>query len=260
MFKNVGSLIAINFFLFVFCLPVHAQETKKASDFLVGSWIGIVEGETATRLLNIKKIAETDNKLNLESIYGMTSATNPAPIGVEATQSNEGMRLRFVTGSNSVVDVTQKSENIFEGTFLPKGASSSKKVQFEKVDERTLATRIAEQRDPFRSPPGSDVPQTCAKWFGLWGGRFSNGNIGEGRLWITKVDSACSVTYAYVTSTLTGIPPGALRNGKIENKELSTRCGTNGVCVFSHKDDQIWVTYSNPIGGSNNAVFMPIKR
>ena len=233
------------------------QQPFNESNYL-SMWWGTITGEKQARILRIQKLTKGgDNRYKIDAVYGFPDKQTPIGVGADNAEivvSPEGVRLNFVTQANTNIQTIQTSPTVFEGTFVLKNGAKQT-IRLEKITEAELAAKIAMENNPFKMPPGSDVPANCAVWFGLWGGKWSIGNTGEGRLWVTNVDAGCKVRYAYVTRTLTEIPNGAMKSGEVKDSTLSFTCGDSGTCEFQHKGNSLWVNYNNPSGGRNQAVF-----
>lgn len=99
----------------------------------------------------------------------------------------------------------------------------------------------------------ADSPTNCQHWKGRWQGEWQVGGVGKCTLNIKKVDQYCNVKIKYCGGG------NSADEGKIENDKLQFECNrrTSGTCLFKMSSDraELSANYSNPMGGSNNAVF-----
>jgi hypothetical protein len=125
-----------------------------------------------------------------------------------------------------------------------------------KVSAQSPVTIDAE-KIPAITLPGSDVPKECAAFIGGWAAKWEKGGY-ENWLWVTKVDSNCLATNGYQKI---GVFPSNYRETIIKNGELSFICNrsTGGTCIFTRVGDDLSVSYSNPSGGTNSAIFKRIQ-
>jgi len=58
-----------------------------------------------------------------------------------------------------------------------------------------------------------------------------------------------------------GVFPSRYSETTIKNGQLSFICNrrTGGTCIFTRVGDDLWASYSNPVGGKNRAVFKRIQ-
>jgi hypothetical protein len=137
----------------------------------------------------------------------------------------------------------------------PGGANSAvmQKLDFNSfaqlaTDTKALSTLI---------PPASNVPPHCSALHGVWSGKPSQGNFSTQYLRVVEiklVDEKCVARVSYSSSKL-AFP--ARDTAEIQNGILTFICNktTNGTCSFDRKSDELWMSYSNSVGGTNNGVF-----
>lgn len=220
---------------------VLAQTTKN----ILGSWVVVVDNESRTRTLQINKAIQ-GKEGTFESEYGWTDSKK-SPTEVRFTTKENGQKnLVFTTGAGSKVDVDEIGIASFEGRITNTGYD--KKVTIISVENAKQNGLLSEQ-------PGLSVPTHCASFYGLWRGWWAQGGIPEQIIHITQVNEDCFVKFSYYENAK--YPGNYLGTSKIVDGKFSFVCNkeTNGTCTFGVHGDELWVSYSNPGGGNNSAVF-----
>jgi hypothetical protein len=99
----------------------------------------------------------------------------------------------------------------------------------------------------------SEDQVSCQDWKGRWQGEWRVGGVGKCTLNIKVVDQDCNAKIKYCGGG------NSASEGRIEGNKLQFECNksTSGTCVFKMSSDktELNANYSNPLGGSNYAVF-----
>lgn len=231
------------------------QPTSPSSTDLRGRWIVTVDTEAETRTLVISEVAATTEGALLAARYGL-SKSGQGPVEAKMLLSGGARQLRFVTQASTVVTATEQPDGTFSGTFARKNG----------VVDNVVISRAAAGTSPETAvqkdftaliPPASDVPPPCSAFHGAWSGTWSQGGIAEQFLRVHEVkhkDGKCSVRLSY-SSSRTPVP--ARVEAELDGQTLSFLCNrsTGGTCSFKRSGDDLWASYSNPVGGTNSAVF-----
>jgi hypothetical protein len=234
-----------------------ATATEKLRRELISPWIVTVEGERRARGMHIRGAEQTsDGVWTLEVTYEWLYAEKQSPIKGELTAVPGGYRLELITRANSRIVGDSHDLKVFVGSFTPK-SGVQRQATIEKVSAEEFARRQkAALLDLFVKPqPG--VPAACAAFIGRWTGRWQRYYFPEESLWVTEVNPDCIAKFIYRDRT---DAPMSFASAPIKDGELSFICapGRNGTCVFKRVGDDLWVSYSDPTGGSNTAVFKPV--
>jgi hypothetical protein len=194
---------------------------------LQGVWL-VQIGESVGALHIGKVDLAADGSFKIDATYSNASAK------ARLDHVAAPMKLEITTAAGTVLNLTESSPDAWAGTFTARGGSGA-----------VSAARFAPRRN-------ADVAAKCGLSEGLWAGTWSVGNLGAWTLYLSEVGSDCSavVRYGRVKQTVTLEPGG-----------FSFICNpnTNGTCRFKPSGKDLWVSYSNPMGGSNNAVFKPVE-
>ncbi len=158
--------------------------------------------------------------------------------------SNE---LSFTTGAGSKVNATQINIGVFEGRIV-NGDDYNKKITIANEDATKQLALVPKK-------PDSNVPASCAVFFGSWKGRWTQWQIPEEKLLhVTEVTSQCGVKFFYYPDTrYTTNYPGT---SEIRDGSISFLCNKadNGTCTFKIHGDELWVGYTGT-SGTNGGVF-----
>lgn len=222
---------------------------------LRGKWIVTVDTEVETRTLVISEVATTKEGALLAARYGL-SKSGQGPVEAKMLLSGGTRQLRFVTQAATVVTATERPDGTFSGTFARRNG----------VVDNVVITRAPGGMSPGTPPqkdfaalipPTTDVPPICVAFHGIWSGTWSQGGFAEQFLRVHEVThkgGKCSVRLSY-SSSRTPVP--ALVEAEIDGQTLSFLCNrsTGGTCSFRRSGEDLWASYSNPVGGTNSAVF-----
>lgn len=255
-----GLLIRITAvaFMFLGVSGANAQPslTQLRSE-LISAWLVTVDGENRTRTLKITGVDQKDAGIfPLDAVYGWTDG-NQTAVRAEINQTSQERTLLLTTQPGSKIAATQRSDGIFVGTFTST-SGQSKGLKLEKLSEgELLAAQSRLSATMAIEKPAADVPAPCAAFSGHWTAKWSLGGY-EAWLWVAKIDAKCSIKYAYLDHAR---PPKSLATAEIKDGTLSFICNrsTGGTCVFERQGDDLAVSYSNPAGGTNSAVFKKIQ-
>lgn len=248
----LGLMLALVFFV---AGSVHAQSTlSQLQSDTVSSWLGTIEGDAKGRTLRIKGVSQkTDEIFVLEADYGFFDGKQTS-IKAEISQIGQERKLTLVTQSDSLIVATQAPNGAFVGTFTLKNGVT-KPIRIDKISETDLQVKVsaAQRSASVLTPPEADVPATCAAFFGLWSGVWSQGNFGTLWLRVAGVDANCIAKITY--------SGGIIETTEIKQGVLSFLCNksTRGTCNFERHGDDLWGSYHNPAGGTNNGVFRKTK-
>lgn len=261
--KILESIFVLLFYTIIsFSTGISFAQEKTIAQLqteLISPWLVTVEGEIRTRTLRITGAAQKpDGTLLLEAVYGWTDAGQSA-IPASASQSGQKNTLQFATQSSSQVVATQTSNGNFEGTFTYKG--TTKAIKIEKILEGDLQLKVATAKAARAATiivkPAADVPASCASFSGEWTGTWSQGGIGQYWLWVVGIDANCVAKFAYLSHPR---PPVGFTTVEIKDGALPiVNRSTGGTSIIERHGDELWARYSNPSGGTNNAVFKKVQ-
>jgi hypothetical protein len=211
---------------------------------VVGKWLGRIDGDPRARSLAVTGLApKTETVFAIQATYGFADGRQE-PIAGEFRPA-EG-RLVFVTPARSKVEMTRLNDRAFEGLFSPARGEARPMTLNRATDEELQAAAFPK--------PGSNVPESCAGFFGGWDGRWNERDPGPQKLWVVSIQPDCKVRYAYNSTDSTAMPT-SFRNAEIRDGVLTVGCAGGGTCSFRRQNDQIWGSYTNPLGATNTAVF-----
>lgn len=233
--------------MLVFIAPASAQNKVIPDDVitrlqteLVSPWSVTVKGEPQTRTMRITKSdLKSERTLALEATFGLTGQFQ-GPITPEVSLDQE-IKLSFATAVGSRFETVRTSSGTFEGTITYKGGTT-RPVVIQRLSEDELSTKIIIK-------PGADVPAACASLSGKWDGQW-NGDARIASIWIRRVNSDCTVEFAY-TSAKT---PVYFAKAQVNGDTFSfgaPLCANGGTCVVKRSSrDGLEVSYSSPDNGS----------
>lgn len=242
---------------FVFTSNIHPNIEKPSADVpascadFVGGWVGTWANSGITWLWVVK----ADNKCNVE--YAYTKSPNPKKF----TKGEVKKGVLEVTNSIGTNYFEFRGGKLFD-RFVGSGVDDT--LVFEKVDSfgdslvRLIAKQKAEESAGVNPiPPTSDVPASCAAFFGSWVGTWGYG-IPDQRLRVIEVDAKCIAKYSYANSKIVA---NVFKTSEIKDGVLSFVCNsdTGGTCVFKPNGNTIDGSYSNSSGGRNNATFKKVQ-
>ena len=251
----VRIAIAVAFFGFGM---VHEQPslTQVQTD-LVGSWLATVEGDARPRTLKITSVQQkSENVFSLEAVFGY-SDTKQAEADAEISQTATERKLALTAKSGAKVIAVQTPNGIFSGMFHFTNGTT-KPINLTKLSAEELRTKVeAALKGPEILKPAAEVPASCAAFSGKWTGTWGYG-VGQQWLWVTSIDSKCMAKIAYLGNKW---PPTNYEMVEIKDGVLEWlgNKSTSGTCVLKRNGDSLWANYSNPSGGTNNAVFAKIE-
>lgn len=252
-----GIVLLIVPFIFSSSAFGEATATEKLSKNLLGSWLVSVAYEGRTRLLKITEVSQgSGENFSLSAVYGWSDG-NQTPVKAEVTQTAKERKLTIITQADTNILVSQDSDTSWMGTFTPKNGGA-KGVRISRLSDTQLQTlQVDASKAIAIEKPAPDVPASCAAFGGHWTAKWSLGGY-EAWLWVAKIDTKCSIRYAYLDHAR---PPKSLATAEIKDGTLSFICNrsTGGTCIFERKGDELWVSYSNPAGGTNSAVFKKVQ-
>ena len=240
---------------------VAAAETalERIQREIIGSWIVDVTGETRTRTLKLRGAeGGSDGVWNLDATYGMTDGGQSA-VKAQLRLVSDSYRLEFTTQPGTLVIAEGTSNGTLTGTFTPKGGNA-RPVKLARISDDELKQRVEglkASRAALTVKPSPDVPESCARFFGGWAGKWSV-DQGPQRLWVLGIKTDCTVQYSYRSTTSNAVPDSLLAT-EIKRGVLTSPCGDSGTCTFEVHGDEVWANYTNPGGGRNNGVFQKIK-
>lgn len=238
-----------------FLVPVNtsfAQSTStdlsQLQEQLISPWVATVEGEAKERALKIKSVtSKPEGGFVLDIIYGFIGE-NQGPLQADLNPQEQGVKILFVTQSKSRVEATLDTDGIFKGTFTDsKGVV--KNLKMSKTSEEGLKLKSDAFLAEKMARPATDVPESCASFFGGWKATWS-GVYGTQSLWVINIKADCKAKYSYKGSSSDDIPT-TFKVVEIKQGKLSIPCGNpGGICVFESHDKELWANYSEP--GSSN--------
>ncbi len=231
--------------------------TNHQQEQMISVWVVSVEGETRDRTLRIKTLTpKTEGGFTVDATYGYVGEGQGA-VRANLLQQGQDVYFLLTTQSSSRINASQKTAELFQGTFTdPVG--TVKALKMVKVSDEELQRRIETSRNEKTAKPSQDVPESCARFFGGWAGTWSQGSFGPLRLWVTAIMPDCTVKYSYRETSSSDMPT-VFRNGEIKQGVLTLSCGSGGSCIFERKGEELWGRYHNPSGGSNTGTFKKIS-
>jgi hypothetical protein len=178
--------------------------------WLVGSWIGVIEKEKETRSLEI-----TLAKEGMKAKYGVTGK------GMGYTKLEiSGGNIFFETGSKSKVNLHKVSNSQMEGTFETSEGRITK-VTFIRNDTST----------------SQNLPESISAFLGTWEG-FWGGQLGS-KLVVEKIDlKEAKAIYSWEDG-----PDGAFKGGqgrvtaKVDEKKATIEWGSTTKFIFTMGKD-----------------------
>lgn len=250
--KFLVRMFASTAFLFISAANAQPSLAQLQAD-LISPWFVVVEGEGRPRTLRIEGVDQGESgAFTLKATYAF-SDLRLASVKAEIVQTGQDRTLQLTTQANSKIVATQKLDGAFVGTFTD-SSGRTKGLKIEKVSESELKAKVdAAARGPEILKPSPDVPASCAVYSGKWTGTWGYG-IGQQWLWIPSIDNKCVAKVIYSSSKWAH---GNVEMVEVKDGVLEWLCNrsTNGTCVLKRNGDELWASYSNPSGGSNNAVF-----
>lgn len=214
---------------------------------VVASWLVEIVGESRPRTLIVRG-AENRNEgtWDLDASYGFTDGNKSA---VKATLHvrPDGYRLEFVTGSASQVIVEGGRDGVFSGTFTTNRGRQSAVRLVRTAEDRIgqLASDLKASKAALATPPGPDVPEWCARYFGGWEGSWSGDPVPV-KLWVLAIKADCTAQVRYRSTTTKEIPePSDLATVTIGKSGFDRPCGGDGTCRFVLDGREMTVTYSH---------------
>jgi hypothetical protein len=124
-------------------------------------------------------------------------------------------------------------------------------------DNEDLALKAEAIRTARTAKPGPDVPESCARFFGGWTGRWQY-DEGPQRLWVLGVKADCTAQYSH-RNTSSDAVPGSLLPTEIKGGTLTSPCGA-GTCTFTTDGDTVFAIFDGHYSGRpNRGVFQKIK-
>ena len=226
---SFGTIVITALLGLATAMPALAQTTATDSieSRLKGVWL--IEALETVRALNIVKTTKgSDGNVVVEASY------SGAPTKVSASAASSPLKMEVTTAAGTVMSFTESSPTTLTGTFTARSASG------------------ALSGIKFAPKQNSEVAAKCGASEGVWEGKWSQGNIGVMTLWLGEVASDCSAVVRY----------GRVKESvAINGGAFSFKCNptTGGTCNFKPQGKELWVTYSNPQGGTNNGVFKPVE-
>ena len=223
--------------------PVHARTS------VVGSWLGTIEGEAATRSLIVSEEAPTPDGALLSARYGISSQ-GMGPIVARVVGTGEQRQLLLTTQADSRIAVTEQPDGSWKGTFTLK-SGNVRAVTFVRTTEEALKQLLAKAPPasvpaPLIQPPAPDVPPDCAAFSGAWGGEWPV--VGYASLWVLSIDAKCTAKVIYPAGPRMPSPTQPRSEAPIDGRVLVLKRPDGGTTSFELSGDAINATYSGPSG------------
>lgn len=239
----------------------QAPAAPPASNTLVGTWLVTVEGLPETRTLIIANEAATESGTTLGARYGITGkGQGPIATAKAIVRSGAARQLSFVTQADSVVLADEQPDGSFAGQFTFKNGSV-KSVLIARTAAAATKEAARAAVDPAAIQPlAPGVPPECAAFHGTWAGTWAQGGFRELYLRVVEVKFSggkCAARYSFNDAT-SAVP--APYTAEIRDGTMSFVCNrsTGGTCVFKRSGNEMWASYTNPMGGTNNGVFKAV--
>jgi hypothetical protein len=190
-------------------------------------------------------------------IYGKSAKPTTADKLSQAKIKDDTLSLPRPDGGTTIFD---NKGNAVMGRY--RGPSGFNEALMERVGLEAADRLDAEQQTQSAMiPVASDVPPECAALYGQWLGTWSQGNFGEQYLRVVEVKFSggiCTARYSYSSSKT---PIAAKDTTEIRGGVITFVCNssTGGTCVFKPAGNDLSASYTNPIGGRNNATFRRLQ-
>lgn len=233
---------------------------RTLADEMRASWLVNVNGEGRTRTLKISGVTPREEGVfGIDAVYGWTDG-NLTHVNAEIVLTETGIRLIFITQTDSKIVAFKKQDGLFEGSFTDK-AGRTKGVTIEKLSEQAMHSRVEEARlgttkraADMLKKPAPDVPPGCASFAGLWRGTW--GTNPERWLLIAEVDSKCQAKFAYIPNNSV---PGNLRLADIRAGILSFPADSGHAYDFKLNEDELEAVYYHPSRKSVSTKFRRMR-
>jgi len=193
------KILIYSVFLVVFlALPCLAQETGKflnpapqtaenkgeslnATEWLIGSWTGVLKGKYPTRTLEIKEVkkrepASDEKVFEVKGLYGITGS-KLTQATMEINFAEKTPRLTFITSAKSQIVMTATNTRRMDGIFTP---AKGKPIEF----------RL------WKMDGAPTISPALASLLGTWTGTWTSGLITHMRVDFIDATGA-SITYAW---------------------------------------------------------------
>jgi hypothetical protein len=222
--------------------PPAADVPVSCAAFL-GGWSGVWPNVGRVWLW----VVSVDAKCGAKYSYG---ASSNVPQNFKMADIKDGvLSIPRASGSASF----EANGNEISGRYTGTDGTNAAMMQKVSLTDGSLAKLRVEQRNSVIRPPAPDVPAVCAFFFGTWTGTWSVGSAGQNWLRVVGVDANCIAKITY--------SGGIVETTEIKRGVLSFLCNksTEGTCNFERHGDDLWGSYHNPAGGTNNGVFRKTK-
>ncbi len=254
-------LLDVRLFAFLlFTLLISASQAadiniEKIRQDVFGSWVVHVVGEARTRTLNIKGAEKgRSGGWDLDATYGWSDGNHTA-VKAELIGKPDGYSLQITTQANSRIVVDHDGAESFKGNFRWSSGKTSE-ARLQRLSSEEISKRAAKETGAIKAamtPPGPDVPASCASMFGGWAGNWGI-HGGQQWLWIVSIDATCMAKYQIGRSGYRG----PYDTAQIKNGVLTTAGAEGGTISWERQGDDLRAFYRGS-AGTTTAVHKKIQ-
>jgi hypothetical protein len=236
--------------------PAAAEASAvKVRQEIIASWIVEVSGESRTRTLIVRGAEQgSEGAWNLDAVYGFSDG-NQSAVKAQLVVLADGFRLEFTTQPGTLVVAEGTGAGVFTGTFTPKGGRA-KPVRLVRSSDEDVRLRAA-QFKALMAKPGTDVPESCARYFGGWTGKWPGDPVPV-RLWIVGIKADCTAQVSYRSTSSSEVPESFVA-ATIGPAGFGRPCGGDGNCQFELRGEEIWVTYTHMAYATKSAALQKFR-
>lgn len=252
------NAIAMYHFILLFALlPTHivlaqtngGDELPQLQQQFLSPWTITIEGDTVRLVVIIKGVSRTTGSaFALDTAYGQVGGNKGRLKEAFLFAEPQGRKLLLTTSAGNKMEVAQKSEGVFEGTF-----TTAKGVVRPVVLTRVSTQALRDREDAIwaekTAKPKPDVPASCAGFLGRWTGDWPY--YGRTRLWVSDIDANCVAKYAHVNDDSF---PMSFNSVTIKDGVLADADAQGNGNYYELRNGELWARHQEP-GRGNNALF-----
>lgn len=215
----------------------------------VSPWTIAIEGDAVRLFVIIKGVSPaTGAPFALDTAYGQVGGNKGRLKEAFLFAEPQGRKLLLTTSAGNKMQVAQKSEGVFEGTF-----TTAKGVVRPVVLTRVSTQALRDREDAIwaekTARPKPDVPASCAGFLGRWSGDWPN--YGRTWLWVSDIDANCLARYAHVNDDSF---PSSFRSVAIKDGVLADADAQGNGNHYQLRNGELWARHQEP-GRSNSTLF-----
>lgn len=233
----------------VFAQPSGGDELAQLQQHLVSPWAITIEGDSVRLVVIIKGLSvTTGSAFALDTAYGQVGGNKGRLKEAFLFAEPQGRKLLLTTSAGNKMEVAQKSEGVFEGTFTTaKGVV--RPVVLTKISAQALRAKEDEIWVEKTAKPKPDVPASCAGFLGRWTGDWPY--YGRTRLWVSDIDANCVAKYAHLDDDSF---PMSFSSVTIKDGVLADTDAQGNGNYYELRNGELWARHQEP-GRRNNAFF-----